>query len=301
MLIKDNIINDPLKDSYFLEENIISPELIPVVSNSRLGLNLVRYEDLNESGITLEEISESNGIPIDSLAVVINEGTMIEEPELADIYDNYVLEQVSEDSYESKLIDYYCNLCEEAMDETLIDNILTESELDNLIDLNDRRIRMTQDQRKDLAKRTIRTASNIMDLKNGDIVQFRKDFENSPYKNTRNYYKYIIDHPSMRYSNVSLATGEKRDEILEKSGDEQYKIVKGLIDEGDSYLKDMAATAPKSRIGKLIARLRNAYHGFLLRAERANNMKKAGFFRRLAARILTLIDKLAAKLQRMAG
>lgn len=300
MLIKDSIINNPLKNSYFLEESISTPVLVPVVSNSRLGLNLVRYEDLNESGFTLQDVAESNGLDYDSLAVVINEGTMIEEPELANKF-NYVIEPVSEDSYESKLIDYYCNLCEENMDETLIDNILAESELDNLVDLNDRRIRMTQDQRKELAKRTIRTASNIMDLGNGDITQFRKDFENSPYQNTRNYYKYIIDHPSMRYPNVSLATGGKKDEILEKSGDVQYKFAKGLIDEGDAYLKDMAATAPKSRIGKLIAKLRNAYHGFLLRAERANNMKKAGFFRRLAARILTLIDKLAAKLQRMAG
>ena len=302
MLIKDDIINNPFKNSYFLEESISTPDLVPVVSNSRLGLNLVRYEDLNESGFTLQDVAESNGLDYDSLAVVINEGTMIEEPELATKF-NYVIEPVSEDSYEAKLVKYYCNLCEETMDESVLDNILLEA-LDDLYDFNDSRIRMTPAQKRDLAKRVINVASNVMDF--GNINQYRKDLENTPYKNTKKYYEYIFDNPNMRYSKMSTLNNKKNEKEMDdllasQSGDEQYKFTKGLIGEGEAYLKDMSAMVPKSKIGKLIAKLRNAYHGFLLKSERANNMKKAGFFRKIAAKILTIIDKLAAKLQRFAG
>ena len=296
MLIKESQIFDPLKDAVILDESLNSLPLIPVVENARLGVNLVRLEDLNED-VTLEDIADYNKISVDSLAVVVDEGTAILYPDILKELP-CVIEPVSEDCYESKLVDYLCNLCEENYDESYLD-LLQEFKVPN-IDISEDDNRMTKKQKAAINARAAGLLAGTLFTLDSDLNNARL----SPYKNTQKYYNYITKHnPGRRYGN--LPSNEKDAEhffnkLKNDSGDEQFKTTNKIFDSMESLYKEAMHT-PTSKLGKIIAKLRNAYHGFLLKADRAMDMKKAGFFRKMAAKILTWIDKLAAKAQLMAG
>lgn len=61
-----------------------------------------------------------------------------------------------------------------------------------------------------------------------------------------------------------------------------------------------AKNKPKSWIAKKIASLRSVYSKWLKRAQKESNSKKANAIKKVAAKILAVIDKLMAKLQTMA-
>lgn len=67
---------------------------------------------------------------------------------------------------------------------------------------------------------------------------------------------------------------------------------------GDSpntaYMKRTILSLPTNKISEQIFRLRRIYSDYLAKANAARNSGKASFFKRQAARILTLIDKLLA-------
>ena len=68
---------------------------------------------------------------------------------------------------------------------------------------------------------------------------------------------------------------------------------------GGIYAYKQYKNKPKSVIGKRIAALRGVYKKFMMNAQR--NPQKAGMFKRMAAKILSVIDKLMGYLQNAAG
>lgn len=297
MLIKESQIFDPLKDAIILDESLNSIPLIPVVENARLGVNLVRLEDLNED-VTLEDIADYNRISVDSLAVVVDEGTAILYPDILKELP-CVIEPVSEDCYESKLVDYICNLCEENYDDDYIDLLEFTTSTFVGADLG-KDNRMTPEQKAKLNSKFASFGASVLPRMQMDM----ENVKNSPYKNTKRYYKYISKNLYRRYDNLptnkEVDDGTFNERMKKETGDNQYKAYNRNISRLNDLYKE-AVHMPASKIGKLIAKLRNAYHGYLLKANRAMDMKQAGFFRKIAAKILTWIDKLADKLQRAAG
>ena len=69
----------------------------------------------------------------------------------------------------------------------------------------------------------------------------------------------------------------------------KYKLSKNL------YSYKQYKNKPKSVIGKRIAALRNIYRKYMLSAQK--NPSKAGIFKKIAAKILSVIDKLMGYLQ----
>ena len=66
-------------------------------------------------------------------------------------------------------------------------------------------------------------------------------------------------------------------------------------------IQRMAANQPKGWIAKKIASLRNMYSQWLEKANHAVNSQQAGLFKKIAAKIMNVIDSLMARLQHMAG
>lgn len=316
MLIKENTIDSIFKNSIILNNHFDFSQSIPVVENSRLGMNLIRYEDLLESGLSIEDISYTNNIDSQSIAVVVNEGYIVENPYLAS-YFNVVIEPVSEDCYESKLIDYLCNLCEETYDDSYLDIFIEETgqlkhqpakpktinsefvgKFSNLNTTQDNR--MTPEQRAKIGAKGASLLTTALLSKNYNDENRKLN----PYKNTMAYYDYIdkenLGRRFERFPSNEKESNEYINKLKHGDGNTQYKIINKQLTDMHNLYKE-AMHLPKSRIGKLIAKLRNAYHGFLLRANRAMDKNQAGFFKKIAAKILTWIDKLSAKLQLAAG
>jgi len=97
MLIKESLIVPPssslklLGKLQYIEESV-SPAVIPVTENSRLGKYIVSLEDINEycdnnytdPGYVISQICESNGIDSDDIAFSVAEESIILEDEVAE-------------------------------------------------------------------------------------------------------------------------------------------------------------------------------------------------------------------------
>lgn len=114
MLFKqEDLVSNPLmeaanilNESVYLDESesMLSPTAIPVVENSRIGANVVAFEDIDrlteENGIdyfdAMEAIAEANDIDPKNLAVAVPEWKIIENPGIVNEMANVVIKPMSE-------------------------------------------------------------------------------------------------------------------------------------------------------------------------------------------------------------
>lgn len=134
-----NEASDILDESVYLEEceSLLNPVSVPVLENTRLGICTVNYNDIYRicedyccfPDEALEAVAESSGIDPDYIAVAIDEADIILDPSIADEFDAYVINPISENCTEYLLTESALELFLEG-DE---DGYLDESYLDILV------------------------------------------------------------------------------------------------------------------------------------------------------------------------
>ena len=120
------------------DESLIDPRTVPVTENTRLGYNIVRFDDvdtISESyGIdyidAMYSIAENNNIDPNDLAVSVPEEDIIAYPELVNELANIVIEPLSENS----LAYGYVTACLEAYNNTGNEDFLRAIVEDSCID-----------------------------------------------------------------------------------------------------------------------------------------------------------------------
>ena len=140
MLIQESELNTYNSDAIIDEavildesESIIKLPAIPVVENSRLDCGLVHINDLDsiveDYDCSYEDafcaIAEQNELDPNSLAVVVEDYSIIETPELVDLVPNIVVKPISEDN----TIYQFCDYAVSALNE----GYLTEEEFNDIM------------------------------------------------------------------------------------------------------------------------------------------------------------------------
>lgn len=81
------------------QESIFYPAMVPIVENSRLGLNLIKLEDLvdysiqnniTDSGYAIGRVCEAAGIDIGTIGVYVNETSIIQDNDLEDDVRSFI-------------------------------------------------------------------------------------------------------------------------------------------------------------------------------------------------------------------
>lgn len=139
------------------------------------------------------------------------------------------------------------------------------------------------------------------------------------YTSDASYMAKTRERISSDFQKMNNMVGEDKDPSLEKRIKKYHKFQNNLLKKDIKRLAKgssigIAATglsaaaiyklaqkqkSPKSFIGKKIASFRKIYRNLINQANK--NPKKAGMLKRVAAKILKVIDQLMVKLQNMAG
>ena len=143
MIIQNNYyVNEStsiLENATYLSEyeSTISPYSIPIVENTRLGTNIVNYEDIErlceeygwdtETGI--KKICESNNLDESDITVSVPEERILEDASIMNEFDNnYVVKPLSENDAVAKYVDEMFDSFLESGDETYLDAIINPEE-----------------------------------------------------------------------------------------------------------------------------------------------------------------------------
>ena len=97
------------------DESTIYPQEIPIIENSRIGYNIVRFNDIEsfmeDSNLSLNDamyiLAESNNIDPNDIAISIPEEDIIAYPELVNEVSNIVIEPINENDIEVQFV-YEC-------------------------------------------------------------------------------------------------------------------------------------------------------------------------------------------------
>ena len=136
MLIQESELNTYNSDA-IIDEAVILDEFesitklpsIPVIENTRLGCGLVYINDLDniveDYDCSYEDafcaIAEQNELNPEDLAVVVEDYSIIETPELVDLIPNIVVKPISENNIVYQAIDYCINEYYDSGDEGYLD------------------------------------------------------------------------------------------------------------------------------------------------------------------------------------
>lgn len=287
------IEKQPQQELIYLEgyDKYSDPYNVPVTESGIIELkNLMEFYDHNDSYEffdCVESVLEANNM--DEFCVAINEEDIILEPEITNLFENYVVIPVNENSEIYKE-------CADYVEQLILDEAKKEdpySEFNKIkaahgtlgkIGLTVNKV-LYPNSNKNSAIRAFnkwavqkRINNTFSKLPGGD-----EDFKAAVRRGQRN---------EQRYKNIMMGNLKKDAIRLGKIG--------GIAGLSAAAIYKLAAKQkqPKSFIAKKIASFRSLYKNIINQANK--NPKKAGIFKRVAAKILKVIDQLMAKLQTMA-
>ena len=136
MIVSLDNTENILDESIILEDNFTPIISIPIVENSRLGCNIVSYNDINEISKAYDCLDEdaymaiciANGIDPDNLAVSINESDVLLDPEIVKPFsDRFVINPIVVDEATDFIVDYLINEAYENNNEEYLDYLLEDT------------------------------------------------------------------------------------------------------------------------------------------------------------------------------
>ena len=125
------------------QESFLDPHTIPVIENSRLGSNIVQFDDverLSENNdidyiSAMQYIAETNDIEPNQLAVAVDDWKIIADPDIVNELANVVINPISDNCFEAKLCEsilkVYYDTEDEALTESIFDMCLDEGDIWN--------------------------------------------------------------------------------------------------------------------------------------------------------------------------
>lgn len=299
-----NIFN-LLDNSTYLNigENIFS-STIPVLENRRLNTWIVDYNHINEFRETynysfdeaIEILKEEN--EIDNLAISIPEEYILEDNTIIDEIDNFVVNPCHDELYnflnemvlledEANDINDLTSLLQRALNNI---NIIFE---DTICRFNERLEKGFKTQRSRLLiKETIDPMICYFDILNEEYAILNEGVGKRIYEEKRD----AIKNMDQKKTNINTKRKEIEDKISKyKESDNSYK--KKMLDSQKykpklKYYDDPSNYETNGNLSKIITRLRSLYYNYLRKAKSEVYSGKAGFFKRMAVKILDKIDTL---------
>ena len=293
MIIKNN--NDNI---YYLTEQE-SYKLNNIYTNN-FGIylndiiNFCEYNDTNNTTDIIKQIPNTT-------PVIINEEDVILEPDIVNLFENYVIKPISS----------YNKIYQECVEYT-----------NNII--NEERTVFFQTQKHPISrlKTHVTHDSRHNDEEKGNLSKIKGSiykFLMPNYTSDASYMTKTRERILSDFQKMNNMVGEDKDPSLEKRIKKYHKFQNDLLKKDIKRLAKgssigIAATglsasaiyklaqkqkSPKSFIGKKISSFRKIYRNLINQANK--NPKKAGMLKRVAAKILKVIDQLMVKLQNMAG
>lgn len=267
-----------------------NPYNIPVIEQHGIIeldkiLEFCDYNDYYEYEDCIQSIMESNNI--NNFCIAINEEDIILQPDIVNLFENYVIIPINENS----------KIYQECIDYT-----------NKLISLEEAR-KHTEPRHK--THKIIKRAMNVANLYGNRDTAETMNVAQSVFPYSTSDMAYNIRNKMYYLTDVNDPKRRKRqryqkllDKLDKADRNRQFAITGGVLGAGvlsatAIYKLATKKKSPKSFIGKKIASFRKIYSNLLKQAQK--NPKKAGMLKRVAAKILKVIDQLMSKLQTMAG
>ena len=187
MLFKQESVQeaaDILNESVYLteEESIMNVNTIPIIENSRIGANVIRFSSLEKFSEdnclsyidAIQTIAESHNIDPNTLAVDIPEWKIIEDPELVNEVSNIIVSPISNSNPVYQFVETCIDATMETGDETFmeeVENVLLEISDDTIKSAAEKRAMQISDymNRAQIIGNDLRNAKNLNDLRNANI------------------------------------------------------------------------------------------------------------------------------------
>ena len=199
MLLSESELNmynaDSILDEAVLldeSESITKLPAIPVVENSRLGCGVVNLSDLDniveDYNCSYEDafysIAEQNEIDPDNLAVIVEDYSIIETPELVDLVPNIVVKPISENNIVYQAVDYCIDEYYETDDEGYLDY------LDEISDDLIRKVAEKKLKSKPFSDEQTKAVENQLAITQKKYEQLKKDGKD---KRAENLFMHAYD------------------------------------------------------------------------------------------------------------
>ena len=279
MLFKESdLAQDVNLDQYMYlteQESKMNISTIPVLENSRIGIHTVDFDNVQKIAedygcdylTAINSIQESN--KLDSVAVVVDESTIIEDASIINELENVIIKPQPENSTAYQFCEEMANAYLESGDEQYLDAIvLDEGILVNAKNSN----------------------NNIKDFYT--YITARK---HNPKKSVANYkFAKLFGKDKSTANNVKMAYRANPKKSVRYN---RFKLI-GKIYNFRKAIR-MANNKPKSWISQKIASLRGIYAKWLEAAKKESDANKANVIKKAAASLLKIIDQLLAKMQEL--
>lgn len=273
-------IDSLLENSVYLDESVVlnTPMTVPVIQFNE-GTNIIPFDYVDrlseETGwdleSTLDKVKNVNGIDNNDTVVCMEEYYALLHPELLDYLDaigeSVVLKEINDNDCVSKFVDYCLESYINTDDEGYMDLIANpesllewNSEFDLDTSYEDKKKAWDAD-----AKLKGNKWRAKVNMKNGKLLDFSDLFDPN-----------IVDS-EYTFRGQHVGAGEA-DPI--------------------TNLKRKLTDAPKNVLAKAAARLREVYRKWLKKANEENASGKQGFFKKIARKIVQVIDWIMRKIEK---
>ena len=279
-----------LNEAYYLgtneSMNVLHPSTIPVIFNEEIERTVVDYNILSvfseEHELSLAEsiniLAEYNQIPNDAFVIAIDEYKVIENPDLINMNIPLVIKAVNESSFDV----LFSDLLLEAYIETG-DEFFLEAEVD-----------------PQKARKAMYDFSNAMD----DLDNIRKaesqKWVGDKFKTSDDAKNYLA-HNQQTLTKFGDLSGKFLDKFTNEKNAANIETAKKDINAFISQVNTEIEHAPRTWLAKKVQSLRLLYSTWLAKSQVAVNLKQANFFKMIATKIMSLIDKAMFLLQKGAN
>ena len=293
------------------EEAEIDVEEVPVVENNGLYLVDNYYlERLSESGVEclFQDIAKANDIDMGKILNVVKEEDVIINPWM--LFECSVVAPIKESSLEYQYVSECVDKWSTTSDDKYLDAIVEDTYLNEFVDkIKDFYLgdfaKAGQSARYAVARAKhnadyIRSTNRTINSNNRLLRD--ENATDAAKKMAQDEINSINDERKM---NADILRGHEKDALKNyakgelKLGGTALAAYGGY--KGVQKLVQMAKDRPKSWIGKKIASLRKIYTKWMSAAEKTSDKTNSSLIKNAAHKILTVIDKLLAILQKNAG
>lgn len=319
MLIKEDQLQpqvnilEQLDQAVYLtqEEAKLKIEEVPVIEhNGSYLVDNYYLEKLSEQGVEclFQDLAEANGIDMNKMINVVKEEDVISNPWL--LFESSVVAPIKESSLEYQYVSECIDKWSTTSNESYLDAIVEDTYLNEFVDkikdfyLGDFR---KAGQAGRYAKVAIDSNIDHIHTTDKELEYHRKRLNDKDADSaTKKFAQSQIDRINdERKQNADILRGHEKDALKHyakgelKLGGTALAVYGGY--KGLQKLVQTAKERPKSWIGKKIAALRNIYHKWMNTAEKTTDKTNSSLIKSAAHKILTVIDKLMAILQKHAG
>ena len=285
-------------------ETAVLPQTIPVMENSRLQAYVIDLDGIRtfaeSNGLgyldSIVAIIEADGVPIDQVCIAIDEAELIQDPSLINM-GPVVIRPLSEEDDEFQfclaVVESYIDTDNESLFDMLLETSIEDAAKIKKLEASSR----IKDFVNAAKVKKVEATSKLKQfglhakIKKMEAAQALRGFASTAserFQPVKKSVQGVVDKAKQKFSSLTGIGAKPKEEQPAKT--EEPKI--------ESPKAEVSENVPRSAIAKRIAALRKTYAGFMQRAKEAPNEGVKNRLKKAASKILGVIDKLLAWLQR---